>query len=71
VRDGLRSGGVGSAVLAAGVRRSHAAGAKAVWANARDSALGFYRRAGFAVEGEGFVSAATGLAHHVVTLPFW
>jgi thiamine transport system ATP-binding protein len=61
VRQG---GGVGGVLLAAGVDRALAAGATVVWANARDTALGFYRRNGFEVIGEGYVDAATGLPHH-------
>ena len=37
-----------------------------VWANARDAALRFYERHGFAVHGDGFVDATTQLPHHVV-----
>jgi hypothetical protein len=39
-----------------------------VWANARDSALGFYERAGFTVAGDGFVTDDTRLPHHAVVL---
>jgi GNAT superfamily N-acetyltransferase len=35
-----------------------------LWANARDTAIGFYERMGMDVVGEGFV--AVGLPHHVV-----
>lgn len=58
--------GVGAVLLAAGVERAVAGGAEVVWANARDTALGFYERHGFAVVGDGFVDATTGLPHHVV-----
>jgi len=39
-----------------------------LWANARDSALGFYERVGFEVVGDGFVTDDTRLPHHVVVL---
>jgi predicted GNAT family N-acyltransferase len=39
-----------------------------VWARARDSAIGFYERAGFTVVGDVFVDDATGLDHHLVVL---
>ncbi len=39
-----------------------------VWANARDTALGFYRRHGFEVLEPGHVDGATGLPHHHIRL---
>ena len=66
-----RAHGVGGQLLAAGVARAFAGGATCVWANARDSALEFYRRHGFEVVGEGFVTPDTGLPHHRIRrLPF-
>jgi thiamine transport system ATP-binding protein len=59
---------VGAALLRAFVERARAGGAEVVWANARDSALGFYERAGFTVAGDGFVTADTHLPHHAVVL---
>jgi GNAT superfamily N-acetyltransferase len=47
--------------------RLRAVGAQVLWANARDSAIGFYTRCGMQVVGDGFV-AALGLPHHVVVL---
>jgi hypothetical protein len=38
-----------------------------LWANARDTALGFYVSYGMHVVGDGFV-ATPGLPHHVVVL---
>jgi GNAT superfamily N-acetyltransferase len=58
--------GVGSELVAAGCDSASAAGVDLVWANARDTALAFYRRHGFVVAGEGFVDRTTGLAHHVI-----
>ena len=60
----VRSTGIGGMLLEAGVDRAFAAGAELVWANARDSALRFYRAHGFDVEGEGFRTADTHLPHH-------
>ena len=57
---------VGAALIDAGMARAGANGARLVWANARDAALAFYVREGFAVEGDGFVDATTQLPHHVV-----
>ena len=59
--------GYGAALLDAAIARLRAAGARVLWANARDSALGFYVRGGMTVAGDGFV-AALGLPHHVVLL---
>ncbi|HEX9258833.1 MAG TPA: GNAT family N-acetyltransferase [Acidimicrobiales bacterium] len=60
--------GAGRALVAAVIDHASGEGATVLWANARDSALGFYARMGFAVEGAGFVTADTGLPHHVVLL---
>ncbi|MDQ1436805.1 MAG: hypothetical protein QOK43_434 [Acidimicrobiaceae bacterium] len=61
--------GVGASLLAAGVERVRAAGATLLWANARDSALGFYEGKGWKVEGEGFEYGPARLPHHVALLP--
>lgn len=62
----VRGTGLGHHLLDAGIERARRAGVEVVWANARDSALGFYQAAGFEVVGDGFVTADTGLPHHVV-----
>ena len=46
--------------------RVRASGATVLWCNARDTALGFYARLGFTVYGDGFVTADSGLPHHVM-----
>jgi thiamine transport system ATP-binding protein len=63
-----QAGGFGAVLLAAGVERAIADGATTVWANARDTALGFYERHRFEVLEPGHVDAATGLAHHHIRL---
>jgi thiamine transport system ATP-binding protein len=68
VEPGLQNSGIGAALVRAGLERAWARGADLVWASARDSALGFYLRLGFTVVGEEFTDAATGLAHHHITL---
>ena len=68
VLDDVQGLGVGRLLLAAGIDRARAAGARYVWARARDSAIGFYERAGFTVVGDVFVDDATGLDHHLVVL---
>jgi predicted GNAT family N-acyltransferase len=42
------------------------AGARRLWANGRDTALGFYERFGFRVVGDGIV--LSGLPHHRIEL---
>ena len=58
--------GLGGLLLAAGCTRAAGVGHRVIWARARDSALGFYERHGFVVDGDGFIDAATQLPHHVV-----
>lgn len=58
--------GVGRALLEAAVAQVRAMGADALWANGRDTALGFYARHGWTVLDEAFVTDDTGLPHHVV-----
>lgn len=60
--------GLGGVLLRAGIDRVRQRGAQVLWANARDTAIGFYERHGMTVVGDGFVTDATGLPHHVVIL---
>ena len=63
--DPTRQGqGIGRALLEEGAAR-----AGPLWAHARDTALGFYERLGWVVEGEGYVHGVMGLPHHRVVLP--
>ena len=64
--NGRRGDGIGGLLVEAGCARCAAQGARLVWAKARDAALVFYGRHGFAVVGDGFVDATTQLPHHVV-----
>lgn len=66
VDDSLRGTGAGRLIIDAGIAESKRRNAELVWANARDSALGFYERCGFAVIGDGFMESNTALPHHVV-----
>jgi GNAT superfamily N-acetyltransferase len=68
VDKSLQSKGVGAVVLAAGIERAFASGAVNVWARARDTALNFYERNGFAVVGDAFNDEATGMSHHLVVM---
>lgn len=62
----LQGEGLGGLVLEHGCSMVAAKGYPLVWARARDAALAFYLRHGFAVEGDGFVDEATQLPHHLV-----
>jgi predicted GNAT family N-acyltransferase len=61
----LQGQGVGGLLLEAGCKRAVTV-APLVWARARDSALRFYTRHGFIVEGDGFVDEHTQMPHHVI-----
>ncbi|MCE9622732.1 MAG: GNAT family N-acetyltransferase [Actinomycetia bacterium] len=62
----LQGTGLGGKLLEAGCQRATTTGARLVWARARDTALDFYMRHGFEVEGAGFIDATTNLPHHLV-----
>jgi GNAT superfamily N-acetyltransferase len=68
VLDSAQNTGVGKALLDAGIAHARSIGARYVWAKARDSALYFYERCGFSVEGEQFIEPASGVPHHLVVL---
>jgi predicted GNAT family N-acyltransferase len=61
-----RGSGFGGQLLEHGVQRCFAAGDDLVWARARDTALTFYERHGFAVHGPGYIDLTTQLPHHDV-----
>jgi ABC-type nitrate/sulfonate/bicarbonate transport system ATPase subunit/predicted N-acetyltransferase YhbS len=66
----VRGQGAGDLLLDAGITRARAAQPDVVlWARARDTALGFYRRHGFEVVEPGFVDETTAIPHHVILLP--
>ncbi|TRZ73338.1 MAG: GNAT family N-acetyltransferase [Actinobacteria bacterium] len=64
----LQSKGLGRILLKAGIRRAHSLESTYVWARARDNALYFYERNGFATVGDQFIDEATGLGHHLVMI---
>lgn len=68
VEPAVQGTGVGTLLLDAVVERARAEGAQVLWADGRDSALAFYERRGWSVEGEGYVTAAEGIPHHTVVL---
>ena len=61
----LQGRGVGAILLESGCVRA-AKVAPLVWARARDAALDFYVRHGFAIDGDGFIDETTQLPHHLV-----
>ena len=66
VAPGSQGAGVGRAVLRAGIERLEDDWVSLLWANARNSALGFYERCGFEAVWPSFVDADSGLPHTVV-----
>jgi GNAT superfamily N-acetyltransferase len=68
VEPELQGLGAGTLLLDAVVARARAAGADVLWADGRDTALEFYRRRGWSVEGDGYLTPATGVPHHRVVL---
>jgi GNAT superfamily N-acetyltransferase len=61
----VRGRGVGGILVEAGCERALTI-APLVWARARDTALDFYVRHRFGVEGVGFVDESTGKPHHLI-----
>ena len=66
VDDSLQTTGYGRALIEAGMSLALEREATLVWARARDSALGFYEKCGFAVVGDGFIDEPTAMPHHIV-----
>ena len=67
VSPARQGSGVGKELVAAAVDRLAARGVEVIWADGRDTALGFYTRLGWVVEGDGYVTGI-GLPHHTVLL---
>lgn len=59
-----QGGGIGAALVAAGLDAVRDVGARRVWCNARTPAVGFYKRQGFATLGDPF--DIPGIGEHVV-----
>ena len=61
--------GIGTAVMAEAIRRLRASDALLVWANARDSALGFYEKFGFhTAPDSALMPPKTGSPHRLIEL---
>lgn len=67
VEPGVQGTGVGRLLLEAAVDHLRREGFEVLWANGRDSVLGFYERLGWQVLGVGFTTV-TGIPHHVVLI---
>ena len=61
----LQGQGIGALLLESGCELAGSI-APLVWARARDTALPFYLRHGFVVEGGGFIDEHTAKPHHVI-----
>ena len=66
VADELQGAGLGALLIDAGMALAKERGATITWARARDSAMGFYERLGFASTGAGFMDGPTAMPHHIV-----
>lgn len=67
VHPDQQGAGVGSRILDAAIERLRLQGVEVVWGDGRDTALPFYERHGWSVEGDGFVTASD-IPHHLVVL---
>ena len=63
VDEARRGRGIGRALMDAVARRARAEGRDFLVLDARERALGFYRRLGYTAEGETFISGRTGTPH--------
>lgn len=59
-----RGRGLGAQLLAGALAELADRQAALLWCEARDSALEFYARNGFTVDGDGFLHGETGIPHH-------
>jgi GNAT superfamily N-acetyltransferase len=67
VEPAMHGHGIGRELLDHVVRELREKNMRILWANGRDTALGFYTRLGFTVVGDGFIHEP-GLPHHLITL---
>ncbi|PZS20445.1 MAG: N-acetyltransferase [Pseudonocardiales bacterium] len=61
--DGHRGRGIGGAVVQAGIEYATAQGARLLWCNAREPAVPFYQRHGFAIQGAVFTNERHPIPH--------
>ena len=67
VDPAMQGHGIGRELLDHVVAELREKNIRTLWANGRDTALGFYTRLGFTVVGDGFLHEP-GLPHHLITL---
>ena len=67
VEPAMHGHGIGRELLDHVVRELREKNIRILWANGRDTALGFYTHVGFTVVGDGFIHEP-GLPHHLITL---
>lgn len=60
--------GVGRRLMDEIYQRLRERDGQVLWADGRDTALGFYRRMGMDIVGDAFVPEASGVSHHVVII---
>lgn len=63
-----QGGGLGAALLAAGIERCRAEGVAVVWAHARLTAVPWYEAHGMTVEGDVYVYGVMDLPHRLVLI---
>lgn len=68
VRPTLQRTGVGKLLLQAAFQVAHQRSAPLIWADARDTALGFYEHNGFAAIGASFIDPETNIPHTPVSV---
>ena len=61
-----RCGGVGRALMAAIEEMALTEAAEELWLQSRESAVGFYKRLGYACDGDRFISDLTGIPHRTM-----
>ncbi|HEV7193447.1 MAG TPA: GNAT family N-acetyltransferase [Jatrophihabitantaceae bacterium] len=61
-----RGEGIGTAVLTEALRQVRLRGGSLIWCQAREMAVAFYARHGFAAEGDQFLHAETGILHRLM-----
>lgn len=61
-----RGGGLGVRIVLHGAHRARADGARVLWCDARETAIGFYQKIGFAIDPKRFQKS--GLWYHVARL---
>ncbi|MGN6607443.1 MAG: GNAT family N-acetyltransferase [Jatrophihabitans sp.] len=67
--EAVRGRGVGTTLLDAALDEVRRRGGRLLWCEARVTAIGFYARNGFTVDGPEYAHAETGAPHHYASRP--